>query len=120
MTFSVFASPAVKELQPALRLSTYINYQLTPDELVQDTLRTGEGYLTDCGALLVRTGDFTGRSPKDRFIVRDTVTAPTIDWNDFNLSIAPHYYFEVYEQVIRYLNQRNELWMRDAYACADE
>jgi phosphoenolpyruvate carboxykinase (ATP) len=120
MPFSVFASDVIKERQPSLRLSAYINYQSTPDELVQDTLRTGEGYLTDTGALLVCTGTFTGRSPKDRFIVRDNLTATGIDWNEFNLSIAPHYYFEVYEQVIRYLNQKSELWMRDAYACADE
>jgi phosphoenolpyruvate carboxykinase (ATP) len=120
MSFSVFASPVIKELQPALRLSAYINYQLTPEELIQHTLRTGEGYLSDSGALLVCTGNFTGRSPKDRFIVRDNITAASVDWNDFNLSIAPHDYFKVYEQLISYLNQKNELWIRDAYACADE
>ena len=41
-----------------------IHYQLSPEELVQDTLRIGEGVLNDTGALVINTGEFTGRSPK--------------------------------------------------------
>ena len=51
-----------------------IHYQSTPDELVQDTLRRGEGCLSDSGALVIQTGEFTGRSPKDKFTVRDETT----------------------------------------------
>jgi phosphoenolpyruvate carboxykinase (ATP) len=47
-----------------LHISENIHYQSTPDELVQDTLRINEGVLTDSGALAIRTGEFTGRSPK--------------------------------------------------------
>ena len=46
-----------------------IHYQSSPDELIRDTLRIGEGVLNDTGALVIRTGEFTGRSPKDKFIV---------------------------------------------------
>ncbi|MDQ3682985.1 MAG: phosphoenolpyruvate carboxykinase (ATP), partial [Bacteroidota bacterium] len=52
-----------------LKNTESIHYQSTPDELVQDTLRIGEGVLTDTGALAIKTGEFTGRSPKDKFIV---------------------------------------------------
>jgi phosphoenolpyruvate carboxykinase (ATP) len=51
-----------------------LHYQSTPEELVQDTLRMGEGVLTDTGALAISTGEFTGRSPKDKFTVKDETT----------------------------------------------
>ena len=48
----------------------------------------GEGQLSDTGALVIHTGEFTGRSPKDKFIVKDEINpALTINWNDFNLPI---------------------------------
>ena len=53
---------------------TKIHYQLSPEELLQDTLRIGEGVLNDTGALVINTGEFTGRSPKIRFIVKDEIT----------------------------------------------
>ena len=53
-----------------LKHSESIHYQSTPEELVQDTLRMGEGVLTDSGALAINTGEFTGRSPNDKFTVK--------------------------------------------------
>ncbi|WEK37652.1 MAG: phosphoenolpyruvate carboxykinase (ATP) [Candidatus Pseudobacter hemicellulosilyticus] len=96
-----------------------IHYQLHPEELVQDTLRLGEGVLNDTGALVVNTGEFTGRSPKDKFIVKDELTAGSVHWNDFNLPLEEKYFHIIHRQVLDYLNQRPELWIRDAYACAD-
>ena len=49
-------------------------WNLTPAQLVEDTILSGEGELTDTGALAIETGEFTGRSPKDRFIVCDEKT----------------------------------------------
>ena len=46
-------------------------WNLSPSELIEDCIITGDGMLTDTGALAIDTGEFTGRSPKDRFIVRD-------------------------------------------------
>jgi phosphoenolpyruvate carboxykinase (ATP) len=51
---------------------------------VQDCLRRGEGTLEEHGALVIDTGEFTGRSPKDRFIIKDDITEKTICWNDLN------------------------------------
>ena len=46
-------------------------WNLTPSELIEDTILTGQGMLTDTGAIAIETGEFTGRSPKDRFVVCD-------------------------------------------------
>jgi phosphoenolpyruvate carboxykinase (ATP) len=96
-----------------------IHYQSTPDELVQDTLRIGEGVLNDTGALVIRTGQFTGRSPKDKFIVKDEITANTVHWNEFNLPIEEKYFDIIYKKMIAYFDTLPEMWVRDAYACAD-
>ncbi|MEY4110003.1 MAG: hypothetical protein RLZZ46_357, partial [Bacteroidota bacterium] len=59
-------------------------WNLTPAELIEETIHRGEGFLTDTGALAVDTGEFTGRSPKDKFIVCDENTENTVWWGDIN------------------------------------
>lgn len=102
-----------------LRITDTIHYQLSPGELVQDSLRRGEGVLNDTGALVIRTGEFTGRSPKDRFIVKDELVSDTIHWNDFNQPLEERYFDIIFSKMISWLNQLPELWIRDCYACAD-
>ncbi len=111
--------PTKNLVKSGLRNTDSIHYQSTPDELVQDTLRIGEGVLNDTGALVIRTGEFTGRSPKDKFIVRDDITADTVHWNDFNLPIEPRYFDIIFEKITAYINELPEIWVRDCYACAD-
>jgi phosphoenolpyruvate carboxykinase (ATP) len=120
MSIPVISIPTRKLLQLGLQTTNNLNYQLTAEELVQDTLREGDGWLSDSGALVVHTGKFTGRSPKDRFIVKDELTADSVDWNEFNNPIDEQYYQAIFKKIITYLNERKELWIRDAYACADE
>ena len=93
-----------------------IHYQLSPEELVQDTLRIGDGVLNDTGALVIRTGEFTGRSPKDKFIVKDKTTADAIHWNDFNLPIDQKYFDIIHKKILTYFENLPELWVRDCYA----
>ena len=102
-----------------LNLSLNIHYQLSPEELVLDTLRTGDGVLNDTGALTIHTGEFTGRSPKDKFTVKDELTENSVHWNEFNIPIEPKYFDIVHKKIIDYLNALPEVWIRDCQACAD-
>jgi phosphoenolpyruvate carboxykinase (ATP) len=96
-----------------------IHYQLTPEELTEQTLQKGQGVLNDTGALCINTGEFTGRSPKDKFIVRDAVTEKTVDWGGFNNAIEEKYFLQLKAKLLQHLNGKKEVWVRDAYACAD-
>ncbi|NHF58676.1 phosphoenolpyruvate carboxykinase (ATP) [Flavobacteriaceae bacterium TP-CH-4] len=95
-----------------------INYQLSPDDLHQITLERKMGREASSGALAVNTGEFTGRSPKDRFIVRDAITEDKVWWSDINIPFTPEKFDALYDKVIAYLNDK-ELYVRDCYACAD-
>ena len=63
-------------------------WNLSPSELVEETILNGEGTLADTGALAVDTGEFTGRSPKDKFIVCDAKTENTVWWGDINIKFS--------------------------------
>ena len=106
-------------LSSGLQSSKRVHYQLTPDELLADSLNRGQGMLNDSGALVINTGEFTGRSPKDRFILRDDTTWNAINWNEFNISIEPKYFDIIYKRIVSYLEELPEVWVRDCYACAD-
>ncbi len=119
MSIPTVSIPRKMLLSFGLKNTESIHYQLPPEELVQDTLRIGEGVLNDTGALVIRTGEFTGRSPKDKFIVKDETTADSVHWNDFNIPIDTKYFDIILKKVTAYLDQLPEIWVRDCYACAD-
>ena len=96
-----------------------VHYQLSPQELHEETLRLDQGKETSFGALAVNTGEFTGRSPKDRFIVRDEVTKDKVWWGDINIPFDPDKFDSLYKKVVDYLGGK-EIYARDAYACADD
>lgn len=93
-------------------------WNLDPAQLIEDTIARGEGELTSTGALAIDTGEFTGRSPKDRFIVCDDVTENTVWWGDINIKFDADKFDTLYNRVTAYLAGR-EVYVRDAYACAD-
>jgi len=103
-----------------LQSTEKIHYQLTPDELVSDTLRRGQGVLNNTGALVINTGAFTGRSPKDKFIVRDEITENSVNWNEFNIPVLPKYFDIINKKVLDHVNHLDDVWVRDCYACADD
>ncbi|TDO20073.1 phosphoenolpyruvate carboxykinase (ATP) [Pedobacter duraquae] len=95
-----------------------MKYQLNPAELIEEALRNQEGTLADSGALAIDTGKFTGRSPKDRFIVADEVTDDAVWWGDINIKISPDKFDQLLSKMTAYLNGK-KFYVRDAYACAD-
>ena len=94
----------------------YIN--LTPDELIDHALKNNEGRLTSDGALAADTGEFTGRSPKDKFVVEDDITRDTVWWGSINQPIAPEKFDSLLSKVVNHYKGKN-IYVRDAYACAD-
>ena len=97
-----------------------IHYQLSPEILTEQTVNRGEGTISDSGALCINTGKFTGRSPKDRFIVKDEITEDTVDWNSINQPIEEKVFFSLKKKLLEYLNHKEEVWVRDCYACAED
>ncbi|MGB1247095.1 MAG: phosphoenolpyruvate carboxykinase (ATP), partial [Flavobacteriaceae bacterium] len=94
------------------------HYQLTAEELQAKTIAKGMGSETENGTLAVNTGEFTGRSPKDRFIVIDQITRDKVWWGPINIPFEPDDFDALYDKVVQYLSHK-ELFVRDAYACAD-
>ncbi|WP_461489576.1 phosphoenolpyruvate carboxykinase (ATP) [Pontibacter sp. HJ8] len=92
-------------------------WNLSPAELVEEAIKNGEGVLTDNGALMCDTGKFTGRSPKDRFVVKDAKTENTVWWGDINIAFDPEKFDTLYNKMIDSLKDR-KLYVRDAYAGA--
>ncbi|MBU2939042.1 phosphoenolpyruvate carboxykinase (ATP) [Lacinutrix sp. C3R15] len=95
-----------------------INYQLSPEKLHEITVEKKQGVTSSSGALAVNTGEFTGRSPKDRFIVKDDITKDKVWWGNINIPFDSEKFEKLYNKVTDYLSNK-EVFVRDSYACAD-
>ncbi|HEY4111190.1 phosphoenolpyruvate carboxykinase (ATP) [Puia sp.] len=120
MSVPVFAIPTDHLAHLGLKINDSLHYQLTPHELVRHALRRKEGVLNDTGALVIRTGTFTGRSPKDRYLLADEHTTDHIHWNDFNQPIDTPHFDHLFADITNYLNHLPEVFVRDCYVCADQ
>ena len=94
-------------------------WNLSPAELVEESIILGLGQLTSTGALAIDTGEFTGRSPKDRFIVCDDKTEQDVWWGDINIKFDSEAFDALYTRMQAYLTNR-DVYVRDAYVCADD
>src|SRR5690625_1341963 len=99
--------------------NTNVKYQLSPETLSKITVEQGLGELSSLGAVSVNTGKFTGRSPKDRFIVKDAITKDEVWWGDINIPFAPEKFDALYDKVVAYLSEQDAVYARDCYACAE-
>lgn len=93
-------------------------WDMTPAELVAEAIINHEGVLTDSGALMFDTGRFTGRAPKDRYIVEDDITRDMVWWGDINQPFSPEKFDGLYDRLMQNLS-RKKIYVRDAYAGAD-
>lgn len=91
-------------------------WNLSVPALVEKTLMLGQGALTDTGALACDTGEFTGRSPKDKFVVFDENTKKTVWWGDVNNEISIDTFRRINERMNAYLIGR-DVYIKDVYAC---
>jgi phosphoenolpyruvate carboxykinase (ATP) len=87
-------------------------------KLVELAVSLGEGELADTGALRVSTGQFTGRSPRDKYIVQEPSVTKHVDWGGVNQPISEKQFERLYHKAIRYMADR-PLFVFDGYAGAD-
>src|SRR5690625_4673260 len=92
------------------------NKQLSNAELVETSLRRNEAVRTTSEARRAQTGEYTGRSLKDRFIVRDSVSDSKIDWGEVNQRISQESFDKLFDKVTTYLNDKEELFVFNGYA----
>jgi len=95
-----------------------VHFNLSPAALVEAALARDEGRLAANGAFTVRTGQFTGRSPKDKFIVQDSLTESTVNWGSVNQPLTPSQFDSIFGKVKAYLQHR-EIFVQDGFGGAD-
>ncbi|EKP95248.1 phosphoenolpyruvate carboxykinase (ATP) [Thermaerobacter subterraneus] len=100
------------------KVAPVVHRNLPAAQLVELALARGEGQLSDTGALVVTTGKYTGRSPRDKFIVDEPSVHPHIGWGPVNQPFPRDRFDRLYERVQQYLRQRNH-FIFDGFAGAD-
>jgi phosphoenolpyruvate carboxykinase (ATP) len=98
-----------------IETSAEIKWNLLTAPLVEEAVRNGEGSLAKDGPLVVATGKHTGRSAKDKFIVRDATTEDTVWWGDVNRSMTPEHFAALKADFYAALGQKKTLYVADLY-----
>ncbi|MET3697182.1 phosphoenolpyruvate carboxykinase (ATP) [Bacillus oleivorans] len=96
-----------------------LQIQLGTAKLVEKVLERNEGILTSTGAVRAETGLYTGRSPEDKFIVKDALTENEIEWGKVNQPFDSEKFAKLYDKVLQYLKQQNEVFVFKGFAGAD-
>ncbi len=95
--------------------SAKIYWNLTTAPLVEQAVKRGEGEMTKDGALLVDTGKFTGRSVKDKYIVRNSTTEKTINWGAINQPMSSEHWANLKADFMDAVKGQKELFVADLY-----
>jgi phosphoenolpyruvate carboxykinase (ATP) len=95
------------------------HWNLGSAQLVEKALERQEGMLASVGALVVETGQFTGRSPKDKYIVREPGTETTVEWGAVNQPMTEEAFDQIYGRLVNYWDGK-ELFVQDCFAGADD
>ncbi|SMQ61174.1 phosphoenolpyruvate carboxykinase (ATP) [Altererythrobacter xiamenensis] len=98
-----------------IETSAKIYPNLGTPQLVEHALDRGEGKLAKDGPLVVDTGRFTGRSVKDKFVVRDATTEDTINWGAINQPMSPEHFANLKADFLEALKDQDELYVADLF-----
>src|ERR1017187_9753288 len=101
-----------------VRNPSFVYWNLGTAQLIEKAIQRREGLLASGGGLAVRTGDQTGRSPRDKFVVRDQTTETTVNWGSVNHPFTPEQFDRLYGKLLAYLQAR-DLFVQDCFAGAD-
>ncbi|PYZ97113.1 phosphoenolpyruvate carboxykinase (ATP) [Alteribacter lacisalsi] len=107
------------ELDRMVKKNT-VHTNLPAARLIEQALNRNEGLITATGAFRATTGAYTGRSPKDKFIVDERSVHEKIEWGSVNQPISTDVFESLYVKVLDYLGKKDEIFVRDAIAGADK
>jgi phosphoenolpyruvate carboxykinase (ATP) len=111
---------AAQGLEPqGLRPRGELHWNLIAPELVHAAIRRGEGELADMGPFVAITSPHTGRSPNDKFVVKEPTTEKDVWWGKVNVAFEPLKFDLLLADVRRHLDEQSELFVQDLYAGAD-
>src|ERR1043166_2211199 len=96
-----------------------VQWNLVAPELIQAAFRRGEGEIADMGPFVGITAPHTGRSPNDKFVVKEPSSEKDVDWGKVNQPYAPERFETLLADVRAYLNAQGELFVQDLYCGAD-
>jgi len=112
------ASPLIAEAVRSLASGPQVHGNMEVAQLVESALLRGEGRLAANGAFVATTGQRTGRSPRDKFIVDDEATHDLVEWGRVNQPFAPDRFDALLQRVIEHMRER-DLFVQDLYSGAD-
>ena len=104
--------------QHGIRNINLAYWNLGTAQLLEHAVQRREGSLASGGSFVVRTGQFTGRSPKDKFVVRDEITDPTVQWGAVNQPISEAHFGRLYSRMMAFW-QGHEVYVQDCFVGAD-
>jgi len=96
-----------------------VHWNLIAPELFQNAARRDEGEFADMGPFVAITAPHTGRSPDDKFVVKEPTSEKDVNWGKINQPISPEKYQLLLADVRNYLNEASELFVEDLYCGAD-
>ena len=96
-----------------------VHRNLSPPRLYEESFARDDGRLVHMGALSTITAPHTGRSPNDRFVVRDELTESVVDWGAVNVPMTPEHFDSLRADIVEHLND-SDLFVHDARAGSDE
>ena len=105
--------------QQGLRPGGCVHWNLVAPELIQQAVRRDEGMLADMGPFVAVTSPHTGRSPNDKFVVKDPDVAEDVWWGKVNQPLSPEHFDALAADVRRHLDASSDLFVQDLWAGAD-
>ncbi|MGN6707907.1 MAG: phosphoenolpyruvate carboxykinase (ATP) [Candidatus Nitrosocosmicus sp.] len=95
---------------------------LSVPQLVELAISNNEGKLSNTGSLSVKTGKFTGRSPDDKFIVKDEITTTSVDWGKINHPLSEENFENIFNKMMKFIRDHSledKLYVFDGFVGAD-
>lgn len=108
-------TPSFTLASQGLKLDAETHWNLGSSALIEEAVRNGEGILAADGPLVVQTGQHTGRSAKDKFIVQDDETRDTVWWGKTNVPMTPDHFAALKDDFLAELGKLDKLYVADLY-----